>query len=142
MPDPNQPTGETAMDLLGEVALGVTQLLKGEFALVRAEAQRSLRHATSAIVIFVAAAVLGIAAVNLLAAAAVGALMAAGLSLVWANIAVGAVLLLAAIAIIKHALTLLSPSNLAPNRSFANLRQDAEILKSMVIPNATPDIRT
>ena len=142
MPDPNQPTGETAMDLLGEVALGVTQLLKGEFALVRAEAQRSLRHATSAIVIFVAAAVLGNAAVNLLAAAAVGALMAAGLSLVWANIAVGAVLLLAAIAIIKHALTLLSPSNLAPNRSFANLRQDAEILKSMVIPNATPDIRT
>ena len=142
MPDPDQPAGETAMNLLGEVALGVTQLLKGEFALVRAEAQRSLRDATSAIVILAAAVVLGIVALNLLAAAAVGALMTAGLSLVWANIAVGAVLLLAAIAIIKHALTLLSPSNLAPNRSFANLRQDAEILKSMVTPNATPDLRT
>ena len=142
MPDPDQPAGETAMNLLGEVALGVTQLLKGEFALVRAEAQRSLRDATSAIVILAAAVVLGIVALNLLAAAAVGALMTAGLSLVWANIAVGAVLLLAAIAIIKHALTLLSPSNLAPKRSFANLRQDAEILKSMVTPNATPDLRT
>ena len=130
------------MDLLGEVALGVTQLLKGEFALVRAEAQRSMRDATSAIVILAAAGVLGIVALNLLAAAAVAALVAAGLSLVWANIAVGAVLLLAAIAIIKHALTLLSPSNLAPKRSFANLRQDAEILKSMVTPNATPDLRT
>ena len=141
-PDPDQPAGETAMDLLGEVALGVTQLLKGEFALIRAEAQRSMRDATSAIVILAAAGVLGIVALNLLAAAAVAALVAAGLSLVWANIAVGAVLLLAAIAIIKHALTLLSPSNLAPKRSFANLRQDAEILKSMVTPNATPDLHT
>ena len=141
-PDPDQPAGETAMDLLGEVALGVTQLLKGEFALIRAEAQRSMRDATSAIVILAAAGVLGIVALNLLAAAAVAALVAAGLSLVWANIAVGAVLLLAAIAIIKHALTLLSPSNLAPKRSFANLRQDTAILKSMVTPNATPDLHT
>lgn len=141
-PEPDRPADETATGLLGEVVFGVTQLLKGEIALARAEAQRSMRDATGAIGKLAVAAVFGIVALNLLAAAAVATLVAAGLSAVWANVSVGTVLLLAAFLIFKFALPLLSPSNLVPNRSFANLRQDAEILKSMVTPHATPDLRT
>lgn len=133
--------GETATGLLGDVIFGITQLVKGEFALVRAEARRSLNDATSAIVKLVIAAVLGIVALHLLAAAAVAGLVAAGLPPVWANLAAGGVLLLVAFVMVKFALPRLSPANLAPKRSFANMRQDAKILKSMVTPHATSDIR-
>jgi hypothetical protein len=141
-PDSDRSVGETATSLLGEVVFGVARLLKGELALARAEAHRSVRDATNAIVKLAIAAVFGIVALNLLAGASVAALAANGLSPIWANVAVGTVLLLAAFVIIKQALPLLSPSNLAPNRTLANLRQDAETFKSMVTPHATPDRRT
>ncbi len=141
MPRDGTPHSDTAASLMGDVIFGISQLVKGEFALMRAEAQNSLHDATSAIVKLVVAAVLGIVALNLLAAAIVAALVAGGLSPPWASAAVGLVLLLIAFAMTRLALPLLAASNLVPKRSFANLRQDAEVLKSMVNPHATSDIR-
>lgn len=141
MPDHDIPDGTSTTNLLGEVVFGITQLVKGEFDLVRAEAQRSVRDATNALGKLVVAAVLGIVALNLLAAALVAGLVAAGLSVVWASLLVGVALLLVAFVIVKAAMPLLAASNLAPSRSFSNLRQDAEILKSMVTPHATSDLR-
>lgn len=141
MPDHDPADTPTTAGLLGDVVFGITQLVKGEFDLVRAEAQRSIQDATNAVGKLVVAAVLGIVALNLLAGAAVAGLVAAGLSVVWASLLAGAVLLLVAFVIVKTALPLLAASNLAPRRSFANLRQDAEILKSMVTPHATSDLR-
>lgn len=136
MPDADKSGGETVSSLLDEVVSGVTQLMKGEFALVRPETQQSVRDAGNAVFKLAAAAVLVIVVLNLIAAAAVAALIAAGLSLEWACLAVGAAFLLIAFTIVALALPLLSPSHLALKRSFASLRRDAEILKSMVTPHA------
>jgi Putative Actinobacterial Holin-X, holin superfamily III len=67
--------------------------------------------------------------------------VAAGLVPVWASVAVGAGLLLLAFALLQIGLAQLKPSNLAPKRMMANLRHDAETLKSMVIPDATSNNR-
>ena len=132
---------ESTTDLLGDVVFGITRLVKGELNLARAEAQRSLHDAALALAKLGIAAVFGIVALNLLAAAAVAALVAAGWSVVWASLTVGLGLLVAAFAIIRATLPLLAAANLAPKRSLANLRQDAEILKSMVTPHARSDLR-
>jgi hypothetical protein len=133
--------GESPVGLLGEVVAGFGRLVKGELALARAEAKRSLGDATSALGKLVIAAILGITALNVLAGAAIAGLIAAGLAPVWASVAVGAGLLLLAFAIVQIGLAQLKPSNLAPKRILANLRHDAETLKSMVISDATSNIR-
>lgn len=141
MPDHDRSDDQTTAGLLGDVVFGITQLIKGEFDLVRAEARRSLQEATSAIIRLVIAGVLGIVALNLLAAAAVAGLAVTGLGPAWSSLIVGVVVLLVAFVLIRTALPMLAASNLTPKRSFANLRQDAEILKTMVNPNATSDVR-
>lgn len=134
-------TGESPVDLLGDVVSGVARLVRGELALARAEAKRSLGDAASAVGKLVIAAILAITALNVLAAAAVAGLVAVGLAPVWANVAVGAGLLLVAFAIVQIGLAQMKPSNLAPKRTIANLRHDAETLKSMVIADATSNSR-
>lgn len=128
---------ETPASLLGDVVSGFARLIRGELALARAEAKRSLGDATSALGKLVIAAILGITALNVLAGAAVAGLVASGMSTVWASAAVGAGLLLVAFVIVQIGLAQLKPSNLTPKRMMANLHHDAETLKSMVIPDAT-----
>ena len=135
--EPDSAHRESAANLLGDVASGFGRLIRGELALARAEAKRSLSDATSAVGKLVVAAILGGVALNVLAGAAVVGLVAAGLTPVWASVAVGVGILLVAFVLVQLALSQLKPANLAPNRSMANLRQDAETFKSMVIPDAT-----
>lgn len=130
-------TGESPVGLLGDVVTGFARLLRGELALARAEAKRSLSDAASGLGKLVIAAILAITALNVLAGAAVAALVAVGLAPVWASVLVGVGLLLLAFAILQIAVAQLKPENLAPKRVMANLRHDAETLKSMVIADAT-----
>lgn len=134
-------SGDSPAGLLSDVVAGFGRLLRGELALARAEAKRSLGDATSAIAKLVVAAILGITALNVLAGAAIAALVAAGLSPIWASLSIGVGLLLVVFVIVQIALTQLKPSNLAPKRMMANLRHDAETLKSMVISDATSNNR-
>ena len=129
---------ETPADLLGDVVSGFARLVRGEFALARAEVKRSLGDATSAVGKLVIAAIFGVTAVNVLAAAAVAGLVMLGLAPIWASVLVGCGLLLLAFALVQIALPHLKPSNLTPKRTMANLRQDAETLTSMGNPDATP----
>lgn len=128
---------DSSADLLSDVVSGVARLIRGELALARAEAKRSLGDATSALAKLVIAAILGITALNVLSGAAVAGLVALGLSPLWASVAVGVGLLLLAFALMQIGSAQLKPSNLAPKRMMANLRQDAETLKTMVISDAT-----
>lgn len=128
---------DSSADLLSDVVSGVARLIRGELALARAEAKRSLGDATSALAKLVIAAILGITALNVLSDAAVAGLVALGLSPLWASVAVGVGLLLLAFALMQIGSAQLKPSNLAPKRMMANLRQDAETLKTMVISDAT-----
>jgi CBS domain containing-hemolysin-like protein len=127
--------------LLNEVVSGIARLIRGELALARAEAKRSLGDATSALGKLVIAAILGITALNVLAGAAVAGLVAAGLTPLLASVAVGVGLLLVAFALVQIGLAQLKSSNLAPKRMMANLRQDAETLKFMVISDAASNNR-
>ncbi len=128
---------DSSADLLSDVVSGVARLVRGELALARAEAKRSIGDATSALTKLVIAAILGITALNVLSGAAVAGLVALGLSPLWASVAVGAGLLLLAFALMQIGSAQLKPANLAPKRMMANLRQDAETLKTMVISDAT-----
>lgn len=130
-------TGESPVGLLGEVVAGFARLVRGEFALARAEAKRSLGDAGSALGKLAVAAILAITALNVLSGAVVAGLVALGWAPVWANLAVGGGLLLVAFILVQIGLAQLKPSNLAPKRMMANLRHDAETLKSMVISDAT-----
>ncbi len=116
---------------------GFARLISGEIALARAEAKRSIGDAGSALGKLAIAAILAVVALNVLSGAAVAGLVMLGLTPVWASLAVGAGLVLLAALIARVALAQLKPANLAPKRMMANLRQDAETLKSMVISDAT-----
>jgi hypothetical protein len=135
--DPQQSASDLVVDLLA----GLSRLVKGEIALARAEATRSLHDATGALVAGVVAVVLGITALNVLSGAAVAALVLMGLTPLWAGVAVGVILLVVAVGLVQLARQKMSLSNLAPKRSMTSLRRDAETLKSMVTPGATSDFR-
>ncbi|WP_309663734.1 phage holin family protein [Tabrizicola sp.] len=128
----DRPDRDATTNLLGDVVSGVARLIRGELALARAEAKRSLNDAASALGKLVVAAILGATALNVLAGTAVAGLVALGLSPLWAGVAVGAGLLLVVFSLVHLGLAQLSPSNLAPKRMMKNLRQDAETLTSMV----------
>lgn len=129
-------TGESPVGLLGDIVTGFARLVRGELALARAEATRSIGDATSALGKLALAALLGVTALNVLSGAAVAGLVKAGWEPVWAGVLVGAGLMAVAIVLVRIGLAQLKPSNLAPKRMMANLRQDAETLKSMVISDA------
>lgn len=140
MTDPsNKSAGDNPASLFGDVLLGFTRLVKGELALARAEAERSLRDAAKALGIMAMAAILGITALTVLSGAMVAGLVGLGMPLHWAAVVVGVGLIAVAAGLVYYALHLLKPANLAPNRSFQNLRRDAETLKTMVTPGATAD---
>ncbi len=140
MTDPsNKSAGDNPASLFGDVLLGFARLVKGELALARAEAERSLRDAARALGILAIAALLGITALTVLSGAMVAGLVRLGMPLHWAAVVVGVGLFAVAAGLVYYALHLLKPENLAPNRSFQNLRRDAETLKTMVTPGATAD---
>lgn len=141
-PDSSYDREPSATGLVADLIAGISRLVRGELALAKAEAKRSVNDAIGAIIAAVVAVVLVIISLNLLAAAAVAGLVALGLPPVWATIIVGAVLLVIAVGLVLYAKAKLSPDNLAPKRSVANLRRDAETFKSMVSQGATADIHS
>lgn len=141
MTGPARPrAGDPPAGLLADVVGGFARLVRGEIALARAEAERSLREAARAIACLVVAVVLGITGLNVLAGAAVAGLVALGLSPLLASAILGAGLTLLALGYVQYGLSLLSPSNLAPRRTWWNLRRDAETLKDMVKSDETADL--
>ena len=90
MTDPsNKSAGDNPASLFGDVLLGFTRLVKGELALARAEAERSLRDAARALGILAIAALLGITALTVLSGAMVAGLVRLGMPLHWAAVVVG-----------------------------------------------------
>jgi hypothetical protein len=139
---PYEPVGDNPAGLITDVLAGLSRLVQGEIALAKAEVARSLQDIVRAMLRLLIAAILGITALNVLAGAAIAALVGAGLSPLWASIAVGGVLLLVAGGLVQAGLSLLKATNLAPQRSMNSLRRDVETLKSMVTPNGPTNLRT
>lgn len=123
--------------LLAQVLAGVSRLVQGELALARAEAAERLGVLRQSLVQLAIAAVLGIAAINLLAGAAVAAAVALGLHPALAAVTVGGVLLLLALGFAQYAARLIRDAGTLPRRSAASIRRDVETLQTMVRRDAT-----
>jgi hypothetical protein len=116
--------------LLSEVLAGVGRLVQGELRLARAEAVDSLRSVGSGLARLAGAAVVALVSLNVLAGAAVGALAHAGLGPVWAALAFGLILMLAALGLSLAGRSALRQSGRKPGRMLHSLRRDAQAVRA------------
>lgn len=118
--------------LIGDLIGHVTELFRKELMLARAELNEKTSQVTSAGGILAGALVFGIVGLIFLAGTLTLALIAAGLSPVWAALIVGGVLTLLAVIMAMSGKSKLKPANLAPNRTVHSVQQDAKMAKERV----------
>jgi cytochrome c biogenesis protein CcdA len=138
MSDPDHGRAPGAGRMMADVLAGVSRLVRGELALARAEVAERLDAVRQSVVQVVIAVVLGITAINVLAGAAVAAVVALGLTPIWAAVIVGGILLILALGFAQHAARLLRDAGALPKRTAASVKRDVETLQTMVKPDATP----
>lgn len=119
----------STLSLITDVLRRGYDLIQKELRLTKAELGESINRSAIALGLLVAAAVMGIIALNLLAGTLVTALIAAGISSVWSTLIVAAVFgLLCAILIFKAISDLKTAAN-APARAAERIRRDTAVLK-------------
>lgn len=123
-----RPTGT----LLADALMHLSNLVRGEMALARAEIMESLRGALSGVGLMVAAVVMAATALNLTAAAMVAGLARLGLPVGWGAFLLGAGLAIAAVVLWQRGREALKPGGFLPSRTARNMRRDAETLKEIV----------
>ncbi|MBY6162371.1 phage holin family protein [Mameliella alba] len=115
--------------ILNEVLHQVTSLAQSEIRLARAELSQNLSKASAGFVLYSAALVLGIVALNTLAGAVVAWLQTRGFSAAEAAGASGLGLLALAVVCALLARRRVNAKVLTPQRSLNNLRRDMETLQ-------------
>lgn len=120
---------ESAPSLISEVLARLSNLVRKEIDLARAEVTENLGRARVAVGVLIAAVVLALTALDVLAAALVAALADLGLERGWAALAVGIALVLVAWGMARKGLNDLKLTSLAPTRMSQNLMRDAETIK-------------
>lgn len=127
-PDPqyqDRPAGRMSTgNLLTDTFSHVTNLVRGEIDLARAELQENAGKAFAAIGMLVAAIVLLLTAFDVLAAALVAWLTALGIAGGWAALIVGGALVVLAAILGIVGKNRLTATSLAPTRSMKNVRRD------------------
>ena len=119
-------------DLISELLGAVSRLVRGEMALARAEAARSMRAALRGAVFAAIAGATGLAGVGLLAGAGAAALMAWGLSPAMALLATAAIFLIVCLCAALAAAAMIRRAGAFPERSARNLSRDYQTLKAGV----------
>ena len=132
MPQDDQSGPKSTAALLAEAFTAMTRLLRGEIALARAEITESLGTVLRGVAYLVIAALLGLVALNLLAAALVAVLTVAGLTPLWATVAVGVGFVLLAGGFAQFGLYLMKRAQRGAPKAAQNLRRDVAILKDVV----------
>lgn len=115
--------------LITQIVSSALRLLRGEAALVRAQAEENLRAAAVAVSMFLGAAVLGIVALNLLAAAAVHGLMAQGFAPWAASLIIAGIATLLALIVVWLGLGIIARAKQRSRESLQTLRQNLAQLK-------------
>lgn len=115
--------------LMSDLLTHVTDLVRTEIALFRAEMGDKSRQIFVAIGTLVAALALALTALNVLAAALVTALAEAGLSALWSAVIVGGVIAVFGFLLAGKGVSDLKASNLAPERTVRASRRDASMVK-------------
>lgn len=120
---------ESTTGLISDAMTHISALLRGEVDLARAEIDRNLRRAGTAIGMLAAALVVALTALNVLTGAIVAGLTEAGMEPGWAAFAVGVVMAIVAYGFARKGMNDLKLNSIAPSRTAANLRRDAQALK-------------
>ena len=115
--------------LVGEALTQVSNLVRGELDLFRAEIDENVRRAVVAVGLIVAAIVLALVALNVLSAAMVAALINLGIPDGWAALIVGVVLAVIGFAMLSKGVSDLKLNALAPSRTAKNVRRDTDAVK-------------
>lgn len=118
-------TGEMMADIMGNVS----NLVRNETDLARAEIGESLTKAGASLASMGLALVLAIAGLNVLAVALVALVVWAGLDPHWASVVVGVALLLIAYAIFASAKSALNQIGFVPTRTAQNISRDVATVK-------------
>jgi uncharacterized membrane protein YqjE len=119
---------ESAGTLLGSTLEHFSNLVRGEVDLARAELREGMSKSMTAVGLLVGALVLALVALNVLAAALTAALAETGLGAGWAALIVGGVLLIVSLILASKGRNDLKPESLAPTRTLANVRRDAQTI--------------
>lgn len=122
---PPKSAGEMMTDIMGNVS----NLVRNETDLARAEIGESLKKAGASLGSMALALVLAITALNLLAASLVSLVVLAGVPPHWATLAVGAGLLLLALAIFSFAKSALNQIGFVPTRAARSISRDVAAIK-------------
>jgi hypothetical protein len=125
----NRP-GEPASlgDLVGGLANDIQALVRGEIALGRAELEQKLDRVVLAAIWLLGGALLGFAGV-VVVLQGIAAVLALMLPVWLALLIVGVIIVAVGGALAKSGLAMLSLKTLTPDRTAANLRKDAQLLK-------------
>lgn len=118
-------------DLLGTVVDGTTRLVRQELRLAQAEATQKLQHAKTQLIAVIAGLLLGVCALLILLQALV-----VSLALVipaWlASVAVGLLLAVGAVALIKYGQSDLNADELKPKHTLRSVKKDKEMVMEKV----------
>ena len=118
--------------LMGDLLDQVTQLVRKEVQLFRAEMSDKATQAMVAAGSVLAAIVVAIAALNVLAAALVGALTNAGIPGAWSAVIVGVGLAIVAFLMAKKGIDNLKAGSLAPERTTRAAAGDVSMVKEKI----------
>lgn len=122
-------TDKSASEILNDALSRISGLVRGEVDLARAEVNENLHKAAVAIGMIVGALVIALTALNVLSAALVAALTEAGIPSGWSALIVGVVFAIIAFLMLQKGKSDLKLSSLAPSRTAANVKRDAQTVK-------------
>lgn len=118
-----------APGLVADALAHVSNLVRNEVNLARAEVSENLKGMAIAIGMLAASLVVAITALNVLSVALVAALAETGIEAGWAALIVGVLFAVIAFALASKGMSDLRIKNLAPTRTAMNVRRDAEAVK-------------
>ncbi len=119
----------SAPALMGDLVTHVTELVRKEIQLLRAELNEKTTQVAVALGSIAAGVIIAITALNVLAAALVAALTNAGIPGAWSAVIVGVVLAVVAFLVARGGISALKASSLAPDRTARAAMRDAEMVK-------------
>ena len=127
-----EPQDRSIPALMGDLLEQVTDLVRKEIQLFRAEMSDKATQAMVAAGSVLAAAVIALTALNVLAAALVPALAKAGIPGAWSAVLVGAGLAIVASIMAKKGIDNLKAGNLAPERTARAAARDVTMVKEKI----------
>ncbi len=125
----DRPAEKGAPGLVADALAHVSNLVRNEVTLARAEVTENAKGMAVAIGMLAAGLVFAITALNVLSAALVAAIAEMGIEPGWAALIVGVLFAIVAFALASKGMNDLKVKNLAPTRTAMNVRRDAEAVK-------------